>query len=138
MTNSTYAGFWIRCCAYTMDKIIISLLVDMLLSPVLVFLELDSDLVILILVLLMVFVFNVFCWVQFAGTPGKLIFKLKVVDMATGQKITLKQAVIRCLSYIPSTIILFCGFFWIAFDEKKQGWHDKLAKTVVIRDKSLF
>lgn len=136
MTNSTYAGFWIRCCAYTMDKIIISLLVDMLLSLVLVFLELDSDLVILILVLLMVFVFNVFCWVQFAGTPGKLIFKLKVVDMATGQKITLKQAIIRYIAYIPSAVILLCGFLWIAFDEKKQGWHDKLAQTMVIRNRS--
>jgi len=26
------------------------------------------------------------------------------------------------------------GLVWVAFDRRKQGWHDKLAGTVVIRD----
>jgi len=26
------------------------------------------------------------------------------------------------------------GFLWIIWDPKKQGWHDKVAGTVVVRD----
>lgn len=137
-TNNHYAGFWWRVAAYCLDKVFIVLLVDLLLLPLSIFFEIYSEMAIYTLLVLMAVVYHIFCWIKFAGTPGKLLFKLKVLNVETGQKITLKQAVIRCLSYIPSTIILFCGFFWIAFDEKKQGWHDKLAKTVVIRDKSLF
>jgi uncharacterized RDD family membrane protein YckC len=28
---------------------------------------------------------------------------------------------------------LLLGFIWVGFDQRKQGWHDKLAKTVVIK-----
>ena len=31
--------------------------------------------------------------------------------------------------------VFFLGLFWVAWDKKKQGWHDKLAKTVVIKKK---
>ena len=27
------------------------------------------------------------------------------------------------------------GLLWVAFDPRKQGWHDKLAHTVVVRRK---
>jgi uncharacterized RDD family membrane protein YckC len=30
---------------------------------------------------------------------------------------------------------LFIGLIWVAFDKKKQSWHDKLAGTVVVRIK---
>jgi uncharacterized RDD family membrane protein YckC len=30
---------------------------------------------------------------------------------------------------------LFAGIIWVAFDRRKQGWHDKLADTVVVRKK---
>lgn len=73
-------------------------------------------------------------WVVWAGTPGKLLLKLKILDAETGNKISVVQAIIRYLMYIPSTIVLFLGFFWILFDKHKQGWHDKVAKTVVVKD----
>lgn len=73
-------------------------------------------------------------WVIWAGTPGKLLLKLKILDAETGNKISVLQAVIRYLMYIPSTLVLFLGFFWILFDKHKQGWHDKVAKTVVVKD----
>lgn len=73
-------------------------------------------------------------WVVWAGTPGKLLLKLKILDAETGNKISVVQAIIRYFMYIPSTIVLFLGFFWILFDKHKQGWHDKVAKTVVVID----
>lgn len=73
-------------------------------------------------------------WVVWAGTPGKLLLKLKILDAETGNKISVWQAIIRYFMYIPSGLVFGLGFFWIFFDKHKQGWHDKVAKTVVVKD----
>lgn len=79
-------------------------------------------------------VFYIFCWIKFAGTPGKRLLRLKVLDEKTGENVTVGQAIIRYIGYIPATLIFFIGLIWVAFDAKKQGWHDKMAKTVVVRE----
>lgn len=71
-------------------------------------------------------------WTRFLGTPGKLILGCHVVDAKTRKAMTPGQAVLRYVSYIVSTIPLGLGFLWIAWDKKKQGFHDKIAGTVVI------
>ena len=70
-------------------------------------------------------------WKYYQATPGKMIFKATIVDAKTGGKPSLRQLIIRYLGYIISTIPLGLGIFWVAFDKKKQGFHDKLANTVV-------
>lgn len=72
-------------------------------------------------------------WVYKSATPGKIALLAKVVDEKTGNKPSVKQAVIRYLGYYVSLIPLGLGFIWVAMDSKKQGWHDKMAGTVVIR-----
>lgn len=74
-------------------------------------------------------------WVKYRATPGKMLFGAVVVDARTGQPITPLQGVLRYLGYFVSSMILFLGFIWVAFDARKQGWHDKIAGTVVIRAK---
>ncbi|MDX1809702.1 MAG: RDD family protein [Sulfurospirillaceae bacterium] len=74
-------------------------------------------------------------WMKLGGTPGKLIMKMYVVDENTGEYLTATQSFIRYIGYFVSTICAFMGFIWIAFDDKKQAWHDKIAGTVVIRKK---
>ncbi len=64
-------------------------------------------------------------------TPGKMIFGLRVVQ-TTGEEMTLGLAFLRWVGYIISKIFLYLGFIWVAFDRRKQGWHDKIAGTVVI------
>ena len=51
----------------------------------------------------------------------------------TGEPPTTGKLLIRYLGYYVSTLALFLGFLWIAFDPRKQGWHDKMANTVVVR-----
>ena len=75
-------------------------------------------------------------WTRFLGTPGKLILGCHVVDAKTRKAMTTGQAVLRYVSYIVSTIPLGLGFLWIAWDKKKQGFHDKIAGTVVIVESS--
>ena len=76
-------------------------------------------------------------WVYFSATPGKLLFKSYIVDAATFRPATKGQLIIRYISYYVSLIPFGLGFIWIAFDEKKQGWHDKIAGTVVIDEKPI-
>ena len=74
-------------------------------------------------------------WKYYQATPGKMIFKATIVDAKTGGKPTLKQWIIRYLGYFVSLLPFGLGYFWVAFDKKKQSFHDKLAKTVVIQSK---
>lgn len=71
-------------------------------------------------------------WVKYAATPGKLIVDSEIVDADTGKPIDLQQAMLRYIAYMISLIPLGLGFLWILWDKRKQGWHDKIAGTVVI------
>ncbi len=73
------------------------------------------------------------CWVRFNGqTLGNKIMHIRVVSLSE-TPITIQQALLRFVGFFLSEIVFFLGFMWILFDKKRQGWHDKLAKTVVIR-----
>ena len=72
-------------------------------------------------------------WFYKSATPGKMLLKLTIVDAKSGKKPTASQFIIRYLGYFLSSIFLL-GFIWAAFDKRKQGWHDKIAGTVVIHN----
>ncbi|MDD5153585.1 MAG: RDD family protein [Desulfovibrionales bacterium] len=65
-------------------------------------------------------------------TPGKQLFGLKVVH-TSGLPLTFGQAFLRWVGYILSSAPLNLGFLWVAIDKNKQGWHDKITDTYVIR-----
>ena len=75
-------------------------------------------------------------WIYRQATPGKMVINAKIVDAKTGGKPSTGQLIGRYLAYYVSTIPLLLGFIWVAFDSRKQGWHDKLAGTLVIRAKA--
>ena len=85
--------------------------------------------------LIIAFIFNAIYYIGFwssrGATPGKILMKLKVVD-ENGNIIDGGTACIRFLGYIVSGIVFLLGFIWVAFDQEKQGWHDKMARTYVI------
>ena len=72
-------------------------------------------------------------WIFKSATPGKMVTKLTIVDARTGGKPTTGQFIGRYFGYFVSIIPLFLGIIWVGIDKRKQGWHDKLAGTVVIR-----
>ncbi|MES9886029.1 MAG: RDD family protein [Candidatus Sedimenticola sp. 6PFRAG1] len=72
-------------------------------------------------------------WRYWGATPGKMLIHVKIVDARTYNPPSVGQLVGRYLGYLASAIPLMLGFIWIAFDRKKQGFHDKLSGTVVIR-----
>lgn len=58
-----------------------------------------------------------------------------IVAAGTGEKPTTAQFIGRYLAYYISILPLFLGLIWVGIDKRKQGWHDKLAGTVVLRNK---
>ena len=134
-----YAGFWIRVCAAIIDAILISVVFYIAATifisdgrALLAFGTNDFDLLFFIVEFVIPCIVTVFFWCQFQGTPGKMLLNLAVVDAKTGKNLSVLQAIGRWVGYIPSYLILCLGVIWVAIDEKKQGWHDKLAGTIVI------
>jgi uncharacterized RDD family membrane protein YckC len=72
-------------------------------------------------------------WVYRQATPGKMAISARIVDAKTGEPASTRQLIGRYLGYYVSIIPLCLGLIWVAFDPRKQGWHDKLAGTVVVR-----
>jgi uncharacterized RDD family membrane protein YckC len=77
----------------------------------------------------------IWLWKQLGATPGKMALGAKIVDADTGATPTLTQLVIRYVGYFVSAIPFALGLMWVGFDRRKQGWHDKMANTVVVRSK---
>ncbi|MBI2959101.1 MAG: RDD family protein [Betaproteobacteria bacterium] len=74
-------------------------------------------------------------WRFRGATPGKMLISARIVDAASGGAPSTKQLIGRYFAYIVSSLPAGLGFLWIAFDKRKQSWHDKLAGTVVVYDK---
>ena len=136
-----YAGFWRRCVASLIDTVFFSIV--LLVIHTLFFgdsgmqitmedgvLNVESDKGFTEQIVMIVI--TLFMWVKFLGTPGKLVLGCHVIDAKTKQHLKPLQALIRYLSYFVSLIPLGLGFFWIAWDKKKQGFHDKIAGTIVV------
>ena len=78
-------------------------------------------------------IYNWYFWTQNRGqTPGKMVMGIRVVK-TDGSPINTLEAVVRYIGYHINTLIILLGWIWAIFDGKKQGWHDKLAGTVVVR-----
>jgi len=76
--------------------------------------------------------YNSYFWTQNNGqTPGKSLMGIRVVK-TNGQPIGVLDAVIRYIGYYINTFLLFLGWLWAVFDSRNQGFHDKLAGTVVV------
>ena len=71
-------------------------------------------------------------WRYWSATPAKMLLRMKIVDSETHEPTSTPRLIIRYLAYFVSMLPLCLGFLWIAWDSRKQGWHDKIARTVVI------
>ena len=79
------------------------------------------------------FLYFVVFWSRRGATPGQQLLGVQVRNERDGSRISLKRAAARYFGYIVSIWIVYIGFIWVAFDSRKQGWHDKIAGTVVVR-----
>ena len=142
MSDTTrYAGFWIRCGAAIIDSILLALVIFPVIFAVygpeqlqaMAYAGHGGGLVAALFNYLVPAIVIILFWVYRSATPGKMLLKLQIVDARTGTKPSTGQFIGRYLGYYVSILTLFLGIIWVAFDRRKQGFHDKLAGTVVIR-----
>ena len=149
-----YAGFWIRLVARLIDGFIIGIPLVVIggliaiVSSGLVASSGNNDQstnnaaaagvsIVFALFYLVAIVVSIGYWVYFWGTSGSTfgmkMLKLQVVDANTGAPIGIGRALVRWLMTLVNTWACYLGWIWVAIDVRKQGWHDKLANSVVLQ-----
>jgi uncharacterized RDD family membrane protein YckC len=139
MEDKKYAGFWIRFGAFLIDSVVMFIVLYIPLSFIYGEEYWVGDESIygfwdVMLGYVVPFIATIWFWLRFLGTPGKMALKLEIVDAKTGRKMSPGQAIGRYFAYFVSAIPFGLGFIWVGIDKRKQGWHDKLAGTVVVRN----
>jgi branched-chain amino acid transport system permease protein len=69
---------------------------------------------------------------QHGATVGMRMLGLRVIDEKGGGPIGYPRAVLRYLGLQISSLPLYLGLIWAGWDGRKQGWHDKFARTAVV------
>jgi uncharacterized RDD family membrane protein YckC len=78
-------------------------------------------------------IYVVFFWLLVDKTMGQALLGLRVVRV-DGRSLKIGAAFRRVLGMYISILPLFLGFLWVLVDDRRQGWHDKIADTVVVYD----
>lgn len=78
-------------------------------------------------------IYTITLWLLVDKTLGQALLGLRVVR-TNGRPLTFRPALRRVLGYYVSFFALCLGFLWILIDDRRQGWHDKIADTVVVYD----
>ncbi len=112
------AGFWIRVAAAAIDAVVVGIVTSITRTG-----EFLPAL------------FAAYCVVMWAlkgTTIGGIICGLKIVRL-DDRKVDWLVAVVRGLAGFLSLAVAGLGFLWVAFDDQKQSWHDKIAGTTIVR-----
>ena len=135
-----YTGFWPRVGANLIDVVILMVITLPILISIYGWEYFEGDFFVagfadFLLSWIFPLIATITFWVYRQATPGKMAIAARIVDAKTGDKPTFQQYFVRYIGYFIASIPLGLGIFWIAWDKKKQGWHDKLAGTVVVNPK---
>ena len=150
----TYAGFWIRLVARLIDGVIIGIPTAVLFG---VFIAASgiplantdttnqnaqtaaaalfggAFLLLYLIVLAVQIAYWIYFWGSSGATLGMRLLNLRIVDAVTGGPIGYARATVRFLMSIVNSWACYIGWIWVAFDPRKQGWHDKVANSVVLQ-----
>ncbi len=144
---SAYAGFWIRFVAYIIDWIIVGAVTFGLIKGTGVITVLcpagvtnasdpscgSAQIAPLFYVILLVpILYYLLLW-AYGGTLGQRLLGMRVVSAATGGNLGIARSLLRYVGLIIATIPIYLGLIWVGFDPRKQGWHDKIAGSFVVR-----
>jgi uncharacterized RDD family membrane protein YckC len=160
MSNSNYAGFWLRFVAYLIDTIVVQILQSFIVLPFLAFIGLgiasegffndfnsmnEEEIIgmaiafvsavstfALLATALQILYFSIMEASKFQGTLGKMALGLVVTDME-GKPIDFPKALLRNLGKIISGMLLLIGYIMAGLTEKKQALHDMIASTLVVK-----
>ena len=130
-----YASRWLRFFAWIIDGVVIAIVMFILWLAGLVGADSvegfgASDGLVNAIV---TFVYYVAMTAAFGATLGKMALGMRVAD-ADGNRPGVGAVLMReVVGKILSALVIWIGFFWILVDDRRQGWHDKIGKTFVVK-----
>lgn len=135
-----YAGFWRRLVAFVVDAMLLSVIICIMFTfnnAILLNFESQRHFIPLvainnILSVLATLAYSIIFWYRRGQTPGNILLNIKVLR-GDGSHISFGCALLRYLGCVICILTLGIGFLWISFDSRKQGFHDKIAHTVVVK-----
>ncbi len=145
-----YAGFWIRVGAHLIDAIILgAIFLAIMLAIAYAQGAMDNGQIVpatattvqylpyapfanVLVLALMSLPYHVGFWVWRGQTPGKMALNIKIVR-SDGIRIGPGTAIIRFIGWFFTEVLAWVLYLWIAIDARKQGLHDKLAATCVVK-----
>jgi uncharacterized RDD family membrane protein YckC len=156
-TNMVYASFGARLGAWLIDVIIIGCLQFVVVAPIMTLLGFgvaaqvgDGEMTeeaaigmagaiiaavgsaILVTFAISLLYFAIMESSKSQGTLGKMAVGIKVTDLE-GNRISFSKAFLRSIGKIISNMIMYIGYIMAAFTEKRQGLHDMIASTLVLK-----
>ena len=140
-----YAGFLTRLVAWTIDRLIIIVIISITAMVVGFFAQafrinellgtqelLDQIMVVVVVAVAVTIplIYNIGSWMLAGQTLGKWVMGVRIVR-TDGERLTFWNCVRRQAGYWISAI-LFLGYLWVLMDNRRQGWMDKIAGTFVV------
>jgi uncharacterized RDD family membrane protein YckC len=133
LAGAPKAGFWIRLVAILIDGIIVAIVSSAI--GAIFGMDINGRSGVNTLLGL---VYYVYFWSSASMWPGQTVgdrlLNIRVIK-TDGSNLELGSAVLRYIGLIISVLVIFIGVIWAAFDPNKQGWHDKIAGTYVVKTK---
>ena len=128
ITPKKYAGFWVRVAALLIDGLVLGAIGFILI------LFIKEPTIRSLVYIIISWLYAVFMITEYQATLGKMVVGLHV-EKTDGGRVTLRQAFLReIIGKFISSIIIGIGYLMVAWTEKKQGLHDKIAGTVVLEN----
>ncbi|MBE0491801.1 MAG: RDD family protein [Sulfurospirillum sp.] len=135
--NITLASLTKRSYAYFIDEVLVSLLFIFIYLD---YLPDDASVEETILMINSMFLYVVLLKIAYqsifvtlyGATLGKIFLKIKVVSVADLENPPFVYAFLRALVRVLSESLFYIGFIWAYFNSKKETWHDKIGKTLVV------
>lgn len=144
-----YAGFWLRFAAWLVDAVLLSVLLALLSQSTDIGFKVYGGGEAVIndvyyqhyygahitnpIPVLIAGAYFIVCWSAFQRTFGGLLAGMRICRLDDGRPPGIGRALVRYIGLLLAAIPLGLGLMWAGWDPRKQGWHDKLAGTVVVR-----
>jgi len=77
-------------------------------------------------------IYQAFFVMQYGATLGKIIMKIRVIEIRTLDNPNVIVALNRAIFRVISEMLFYLGFLWGMMDPNRQAWHDKTAKSLVV------
>ncbi len=147
--TTRYAGFWIRFVAYVIDQILLGIVIGIVIkASAAIIVTCPAGTInlttscaggvvsyspVFYLMLLLLIAYYIVLW-SMGGTLGQRALGIRVVDATSGKPIGIGRSFVRFIGFVISAVVIDIGLMWAGWDPRKQGWHDKMASSVCLRN----